>query len=133
MADFRIVNLRELEDQAVGFGLAPSLSARFARPGALGLEQLGLSLQRLGPGFRLPWGHRHRTQEEVYVVLSGSIRANLEGEIVELGPWDALRVPAATMRGFEGGPEGGELLVVGAPARGKPSEDVELEQGWWPE
>ena len=37
------------------------------------------------PGAKMPFGHRHRTQEEVYVVVGGSGRAKLDEEIVELG------------------------------------------------
>jgi mannose-6-phosphate isomerase-like protein (cupin superfamily) len=39
----------------------------------------------------------------------------IDDEIVELKERDAVRVPAGTWRGFEAGPEGLEILVVGAP------------------
>jgi uncharacterized cupin superfamily protein len=127
---YTIVNLKEVEDQAPKYGLSPDLEARFARE-ALGLERSGISYQRLAPGFRIPWGHRHKTQEEIYVVLRGSARAKLDDEIVGLRVWDALRVPAATMRGFEAGPDGVDLLAIGAPAAGPAGADVEMEQDWW--
>jgi uncharacterized cupin superfamily protein len=130
MPAYTIVNLKEVEDQAPKFGLSPGLEARFARD-ALGLERSGISYQRLAPGFRIPWGHRHKTQEEIYVVLRGSVRAKLDDEVVGLRVWDALRVPAGTMRGFEAGPDGVELLAIGAPASGPAGADVEMEQGWW--
>ena len=103
MPEYTIVNMKEVEDQAPKFGLAPSLEARFARE-PLGLESSGVSYQRLAPGFRIPWGHRHGEQEELYVLLHGSLRAKLDGEIVGLRVWDALRVPAGTMRSFEARP-----------------------------
>ena len=43
---------------------------RFGRE-ALGSPDLGVSRFTYEPGARMPWGHRHREQEEVYVVLSG--------------------------------------------------------------
>jgi len=52
----------------------------------------GHRLQRLGPGKRQAFGHRHNIDEEVYVVLSGSGRMRLADETVEIGPWDAIRV-----------------------------------------
>ena len=123
-----VVNLREVEDLAPRFGFAPNLESRFAK-GPLGLENLGLSYFRLAPGFRQPFGHRHAEQEEVYVVVSGSIRMKVEDEIVELHAWDAIRVPRETARCPEAGPNGAELLVVGAPLTA--SSDAELLRDWW--
>jgi uncharacterized cupin superfamily protein len=130
MADFTIVNLKDVEDSAVAFGLSPGLEARFAS-GALELTQLGASYQRLAPGFRIPFGHHHAEQEELYVVLSGSARLRLDDEVRELGALDAVRVPKETMRNFEAGPEGVEFLAIGAPATGP--GDAQTEQGWWSE
>ena len=127
MAGYTKVNLKEVEDQAPNFGLSPDLEARFARV-ALEAESTGVTYQRLGPNFRLPFGHNHKTQEEVYIVVSGSMRAKLDGEIVELGGWDAIRVPKETMRGFEAGPDGVEMIVIGVP--GGPG-DANTTPNWW--
>src|SRR2546421_1219916 len=109
MADhYKLQNLKEVEDQAPNFGLSPNVEARMARV-PLELENLGVSYQRLAPGFRMPFGHTHNVQEEVYVVVSGSGRAKLGDEVIDLKQWDALRVPSETMRSFEGGPDGIEL------------------------
>ena len=128
MADYAILNLREVEDSAPTFGLAPALEARFARE-PLGFEGIGLSLQRLAPNARQPFGHRHREQEEVYVVLSGSGRVNLEGEVHEVRQWDAVRVAPGTARCFEAGPDGLEYLAFGTSTGGV--ADVEPLPGWW--
>jgi hypothetical protein len=53
----------------------------------------------------------------------------LGDEVVELRRWDALRVPATTMRDFEAGPERAELLAFGAPAIGP--NDAEMTPDWW--
>jgi mannose-6-phosphate isomerase-like protein (cupin superfamily) len=127
MAGYTIVNLKETEDQAPNFGLSPDLEARFARV-ALEAELIGLSYQRLAPNFRVPFGHRQKTQEEIYVVISGSLRIKLDDEVKELHPWDAVRVSKETWRGLEAGPGGVELIAIGAP--GGPG-DAETEQGWW--
>jgi mannose-6-phosphate isomerase-like protein (cupin superfamily) len=127
MSGYTIINLKEVEDQAPNFGLSPDLEARFARV-ALDAELVGLTYQRLKPNLRVPWGHKHKTQEEVYVVISGSLRVKLDDEIKELGPWDAIRISKDTMRGLESGPEGAEVIAIGAP--GGPG-DAEVEQDWW--
>jgi mannose-6-phosphate isomerase-like protein (cupin superfamily) len=131
MTAYTIKNLKDdVDDQAPNFGLSPDLEARMARV-PLELEQFGISYQQIAPNFRIPFGHRHKNQEEVYVVVRGSMRANLEGEIVELRQWDAIRVPKETMRGFEGGPEGAEVIAIGAPNTGP--GDAEVEQKGWAE
>jgi mannose-6-phosphate isomerase-like protein (cupin superfamily) len=85
---------------------------RFARE-ALGSPELGVSRFTYDPGARMPWGHRHRVQEEVYVVVAGSGRAKLDDEIVELSIWDVLRVAPAVVRSFEAGPEGLDVICIG--------------------
>ena len=128
MADYTKKNLKDVKDSAVDFGLSPGLEARFARRD-LESESLGLSYQRLAPGFRVPFGHKHGEQEEVYVVLSGSALLKLNDEVVELAQWDAVRVGKDTTRNFEGGPKGAEILAFGAGERGL--NDAEVIQGWW--
>ena len=128
MASYTKVNLKEVEDQAPRFGLDGRMEARMARV-PLELEHSGISYQRLAPDFRLPYGHRHKNQEEVYVLVSGSARARLDDEVVELRQWDAVRVPKETMRSFEAGPEGAEMIAVGAPHKGP--GDAENVPGWW--
>jgi mannose-6-phosphate isomerase-like protein (cupin superfamily) len=122
------VNLREVEDQAPKFGLSHGLESRFARA-PLELRRSGVSYFRIAPGFRMPFGHTHDEQEEVYLVVTGSVRAKLDDEVLELGPWDALRVPPETMRALEGGPEGAEVVAFGAP--NTENRDARPAPGWW--
>jgi uncharacterized cupin superfamily protein len=128
VAEYTHLNLKEVEDQAPRFGMSPNVEARMARV-PLELEGFGVSYQRLAPNFRLPWGHTHKQQEEVYVVVVGGGRAKLGDDVIELKAWDALRVPNATMRGFEAGPDGMELIAIGAPNTGP--GDAEMAPEWW--
>ena len=127
MSGYTIRNLREIEDSAPGAGLAPGLEMRFGRK-PLGAESSGLTYFRLAPAHRIPLGHRHAEQEETYVVLSGLVRVALDDEVRELGPWDAVRIAPATMRGLEAGPDGAEVLAFGAG----PAGDGDTQPGWWP-
>src|SRR5918911_4041766 len=111
---YALANLKELDDLAVQYGLSPDIEARFARE-ALGCEITGVSYQRVAPNVRHPLAHKHGRQEEIYVVLAGGGRANLDGEVRDLRPFDALRVSPQTPRAFEAGSEGLEMLVFGAP------------------
>ncbi len=128
MGGYTIFNLREVEDQAPKFGYSPNLEARFARV-PLELENSGIGYFRVAPNFRIPFGHKHQQQEEVYVLVAGSARAKLDDEVVELKPWDAIRGPPETMRGFEAGPEGAEYIAFGAP--NTENRDTEPVPNWW--
>ena len=82
---------------------------------------------RYAPSFRSPIAHRHTTQEEAYVVVAGGGRVKIEDEVRELKQWDALRLPAATARAFEAGPEGLELVAIGFGEGG----EAEMIEDFW--
>lgn len=124
MADFTIVNLIELESAA-----AEGIDARFARS-QLDSEHLGVSYFRYEPGVRSRMGHSHREQEEAYVVIGGSGRVKLDSEIVELRRFDVVRVAPETVRGFEAGPEGLEVIAIGSD-RPEGGDGVPAPEGWW--
>jgi quercetin dioxygenase-like cupin family protein len=124
MSAFAIKNLMEIDDAFEG----PEREVRFARK-YLDSEHLGISYQRLAPNLIAIDGHSHREQEEAYVVISGSGRAKLDDEVVDLRQWDVVRVAPETIRGFDAGPEGMEMIVVGAD---KPEGgDGVLAKGRW--
>jgi mannose-6-phosphate isomerase-like protein (cupin superfamily) len=130
MAQYTVVNLKAVEDQAPKFGFAPHLQSRFARK-ALALERSGLSHFTIAPDFRIPFGHHHAEQEEIYVVVAGSALLKLDDEEIELGTWDAIRIAPTVTRGIQGGPEGAEILAFGAPSN--ENADVEMVRDFWPQ
>jgi mannose-6-phosphate isomerase-like protein (cupin superfamily) len=130
MSGYTKKNLRsDVENQAPKFDMPDEMKARFARS-ALDGQTLGLSLFTLEPNFRIPFGHKHEGQEEVYVVIRGSGRVKVEDEIVELGEWDAIKFDMDTMRNVEAGPDGIEYLAFGA---GDDPQDAEMAPNWWSE
>ena len=101
---------------------------RFARE-ALGSPELGVSRFTYEPGARMPWGHRHSTQEEAYVVVAGSGRAKLDDEVIDLSVWDVLRLAPAVGRSFEAGPDGLDMICIGG--RKPEGGDNERIDGFW--
>jgi mannose-6-phosphate isomerase-like protein (cupin superfamily) len=85
---------------------------RFTRK-ELDSPEIGVSRFTYEPGARMPFAHRHREQEEAYVVVAGSGRARLDGETVDLSQWDVLRVGPAVGRQFEAGPDGLDVICIG--------------------
>ena len=121
------LNLDEdVEDMAPRFGHGEQGEARFAaRP--LEAQRTGLSHQRLRPGVRQAFGHRHHHAEEVFLVLAGSGRMKIDDEIKDVKPLDAIRIAPDSTRAFEAGPDGLEFVVFGAHHRG----DAILDQAFW--
>jgi uncharacterized cupin superfamily protein len=121
------INFDEVQDLAVQYGMQELGEARYLRE-QVGAESNGLTLYRMRPGRRTGFGHRHERAEELYVVLSGSGRAKVGDDLVELRALDVLRVAPACVREFEAGPAGMELLATGAHVPG----DGEMLSDWWP-
>jgi mannose-6-phosphate isomerase-like protein (cupin superfamily) len=129
MADYTLLNLRtDVEDMAPQFGMGDGIEAHFGRK-PLGLEKSGVSYFKLGPDYKLPFGHVHSEQEEIYLVVSGTARLKLDEEEVELKELDAVRIPPGTMRGMASGSVGTELIVFGAP--NTDNKDLEVQQDFW--
>jgi mannose-6-phosphate isomerase-like protein (cupin superfamily) len=128
MSAFSIVNLLDLEDSVSG--RVDGLEGRFGRK-HLDSRDLGISHWRYAPNLRNPGGHRHREQEEAYVVVSGSGRVLLGDEAHDIKRWDVVRVAPETARAFEAGPDGLEYIAIGGP---KPEGgDGERAEVTWPD
>ena len=112
MSAYAIVNLKEDVEDSWG-ERAPGTEGRFARK-HLDSEHLGVSYLRFGPGVRSSSAHSHREQEEAYVVVGGSGKVRLDDEIRELRCWDVVRVDPATVRAFDAGDDGLELIAIGS-------------------
>lgn len=110
-------NLQDVEDMALKHGLSANQEARFPRAD-LGAEQTGVNYLIVKPGQREPFAHRHRTAEEIYIVMAGSGRVKLDDELVELAPLDAVRVSPGVTRSFEAGRDGLSVLVFGPHIEG---------------
>jgi quinol monooxygenase YgiN/quercetin dioxygenase-like cupin family protein len=126
-AGYTHLNLDEVEDMAPRFGFGELWEARFANR-ALGTVRTGVSHQRLRPGVRHAFGHRHQHAEEVVVVLRGSGRVKIDDEVRDIAELDAIRFAPGATRAFEAGPRGLELLVFSARHPG----DAVMDPSFWP-
>lgn len=126
MTDYAIVNLKDIEDSAGE--RAPGMEVRLARK-HIDSEHLGVTYIRYEAGLRSPMAHSHREQEEAYVVIGGSGRVRLGDEIREVRQWDVVRVSPATIRAFEAGADGLEMIAVGSD-RPEGGDGVVAETAW---
>jgi len=102
--------------------------------GPLATEQVALTYRRMPPesGGKGSYGHRHKTQEEIYLVLSGLLEFKLGDEVIEVGPLTAVRVSGPTVRSiWNAGPEDAELLIASIRIEDVRS-DVETVEDFWP-
>jgi len=110
-------------------------------PGAMRLlgaplasEQVTMTYREMPPGTggKGSYGHRHKTQEEIYLVLSGRLEFKLGDEVVALGPLTAVRVAPDTVRSvWNEGPEEAALLIASTRSEDT-RDDVELIEDFWP-
>ena len=129
MSRHSLVNLVDDVKDSVA-GRVEGLEGRFGRT-AMESRDVGVSLWRYSPGFRSPGGHRHREQEEAYLVISGSGEVLLDDEVFELRQWDLVRVSPEVVRAFAAGPDGMEIVAVGGP---KPEGgDGKIVESPWPD
>ena len=123
---YAITNLREVEDMAAKHGFGELQASRFPRTD-VGMEDSGLAYHAVKPGKQQPFGHRHKTAEEIHVIISGSGRVKLDDELVDVGEMDVIRVAPEVTRAFEAGPDGLEYLVF-SPRR---ENDADMVQDVW--
>jgi gentisate 1,2-dioxygenase len=130
MSDYAIVNLGDVENVAPKFQMPEGMDVRFPKRD-LGCTIGGIGIEKLSPGVRTPFGHKHTQQEEIYVIAEGSGRIKLDSEVRDLQQWDILRIGPGVMRNIEAGPDGITLIAFGAPIGEQ--NDGELVPGWWAE
>ncbi len=129
MSDYAICKLAEVPDV---LGDYPG-EMRFLT-GPLEAKQVALTFRRMPAqtGGKGGYGHRHKTQEEIYLVLSGRLEFKLEDQVVELEGGTAVRVaPHVTRSVWNEGPEDAELVICSVRVEDLQDEG-EIIQDFWP-
>lgn len=101
---------------------------------AVDAEQAALTYRRMPAqtGGKGSYGHRHRTQEELYLVLAGTLQFKLDDEVVDVPAHTAVRVAPEVVRSvWNEGPDDVELVIVSTRID-DPRADTELVDGFWP-
>jgi mannose-6-phosphate isomerase-like protein (cupin superfamily) len=77
------------------------------------------------------YGHFHKTQEEIYLVVSGTLEFKLGDEIVEARAGTAIRVAPEVVRSvWNARPEDAELVIVSVRVD-DPQGETERVHGFW--
>ncbi len=131
MGDWTIRKLEEIPDV---LGDYPG-EMRMSAAGDLGTEQVGFTWRRMPAqtGGKGSYGHRHKTQEEVYFVVSGTLQFKLEDEVIDAVEGTVVRVAPSVVRSvWNEGPEDAVVVIVSTRSD-DPRDDTELIEGFWPE
>jgi mannose-6-phosphate isomerase-like protein (cupin superfamily) len=112
----------------------PGYGAMLSYTGALGAEQVALTWRRMpaGTGGKGSYGHRHRNQEEVYLVLSGEVKAKIGDDVIALTPGMAVRVAPSAYRSIHNDGPGDAELVICSVKVDDPRGDTEATPDFWP-
>jgi mannose-6-phosphate isomerase-like protein (cupin superfamily) len=133
MSTYTVMRAAEAPDYT---GEAPGAFLGYARP--MGSAQLGLNVRVLAPhtehkppGEPDGFGHSHRTIEEIYFVLEGELTVKLEGEVIALGPRDAVLIPPETPRAVRNDSDAEAAYVMcSVKAQDPLAESVKHEDFW---
>jgi mannose-6-phosphate isomerase-like protein (cupin superfamily) len=107
MSKYTKINFMDIEP-----GGGEESQGRFSRK-FIESRELGITHWKYAPGYKHKKAHSHREQEEVYVVINGGGKMLLDDKVEELKQWDVVRVAPETIRAFEAGADGLELIIAG--------------------
>ena len=130
MAEYQVVKIEDVEDW---LGDYPGEMRGITY--AIGAEQVAITYRRMPQhtGSKGSYGHRHRTQEEIYFVISGRLQFKLGDDVVELEKHEAVRVPPQTWRGvWNDESEDAELVIVSQRIDDPGADGERSDDDFWP-
>lgn len=129
VANYTIVALEDVPDF---LGDYPGEMCFCTEP--LGCEQVAFTYRRMPQhtGGKGGYGHRHKTQEEIYFVAAGELQFKLEDEVVDVGAGSIVRVaPEVSRSVWNDKPEDVHLVIVSKKID-DPMADGEAVENFWP-
>jgi mannose-6-phosphate isomerase-like protein (cupin superfamily) len=128
MSDYTITKADEAPDV---LGDYPGEMRMFTEP--MGCEQVAFTYRVMPPqtGGKGSYGHSHKTQEEIYFVISGTLQFKLGDEVIDVGPKTAVRVAPSTIRSVWNDRDEDAALVICSVKSNEP--DHQTHEGFWPE
>ena len=97
-------------------------------------EQVAVAYRKMPPqtGAKGGKGHSHKTQEEIFFVISGTIQFKLDEDIVDVKAPGAVRVAPPVVRGvWNNSDSDAELLIISTRSDDLMAE-TEMVEGFWP-
>ena len=99
----------------------------------LGAEQVALTLRRMPPGTggRGSYGHRHKTQEELVLVIDGVLTVKVDDDEFELDAGTAIRIaPEAVRSVHNDGPSETTIVLVSVRVEDVIADTEQISDFW---
>jgi mannose-6-phosphate isomerase-like protein (cupin superfamily) len=131
MSDYAIKSLEDIPDV---LGDYPG-EMRMSAASDLGTEQVSFTWRRMPAqtGGKGSYGHRHKTQEEIYFVAAGKLLFKLEDEVIEVSDGTVVRIAPHVVRSvWNEGPDDA-ILIMCSIKNETPEGDHETVPDFWPE
>ncbi len=98
-------------------------------------EQVALTYRRMpaNTGGKGSYGHAHKVQEELYLVLSGRLQFKLDDEVLDVPAHTAVRIAPEVVRSvWNEGPDDAEIVIASIKIE-DPRADAVTVPDFWPE
>lgn len=132
MGDYAVATREDAADWMAGY---EGFGEMRSYTDSLGCAAVALTWRVMPPGTggKGSYGHRHRDQEEVYLVIRGKVLLKLGDEVIEAGPGTAVRVGTSVFRSVHNdGPEEAELVICSPKATGDSAAVEKTDTDFWP-
>jgi mannose-6-phosphate isomerase-like protein (cupin superfamily) len=132
MSDYTVLEREQAADFMAKY---PGFGEMRSYTDGLDCEQVALTWRQMPPGTggKGSYGHRHKTQEELYLVVRGKIQVKVEDDVFEAGPQTAVRIAPHALRSIHNdGPDEAEVVLVSVKLDSLEGE-VETVPDFWPE
>lgn len=132
MSDYTIVEREQAIDYMADY---PDFGEMRSYTGPSDAEQIAITWRRMPPGTggRGSYGHRHVTQEEIFLVMKGTLTFKIDDDVFEAPEKTAVRIAPRALRSVHNDTtEEVELVICSVKSNDLKSE-TEREDGFWPE
>lgn len=132
MSSYTIVKAEDAHDWMAEY---PGYGQLLTYTEALGAEQVAITLRRMpaGTGGKGSYGHRHKLQEEIILVIDGTLQVKVDDDELELEAGTALRLAPEALRSVHNDGPGEATLVITSVKIDDPIGDVEQVEDFWPQ
>jgi mannose-6-phosphate isomerase-like protein (cupin superfamily) len=131
-SDYSVTEREQAQDYMAEY---PGFGELRSYGGALDAEQVSFSWRLMPPGTggRGSYGHKHRTQEELMFVVSGTVTFKIGDDVFEAGPKTAVRIAPQAVRSIHNDTDSEAEVILCSVRVDDVREDVEMEEDFWPE